>query len=282
MKKLIALVFLAAGAALASAPVSAPPALHFQQGNVPLLGGRATLNTANNLQFLGADEARKVIVDLWGNPPESAADVAGIIVPVGTDLLSERGWGVVVTEDQDGHVSDSDAAKLNYTQLMRDMQAATREHNAEREAAGYGAVDLIGWADEPRYDAKAHKMYWAKELAFADSQNPVHSLNYAVRVLGRDNVMELNAVGDMSQLPQIKQGMQAVLQQVSFNPGYRYQDYKAGTDKLATYGIAGLLGVTAAKKVGLLALAMVFLKKAGVLVLAGFAALGRLFKRRAA
>lgn len=100
-----------------------------------------------------------------------------------------------------------------------------------------------------------------------------------MRVLGRDNVMELNAVAGMSQLPQIKQDMQAVLQQVSFNPGHRYEDFNGSTDKLATYGVAGLLGVVAAKKVGLLALAMVFLKKGFVLILAAFGALGRFFRR---
>ena len=69
---------------------------------------------------------------------------------------------------------------------------------------------------------------------------------------------------------------------MSFNPGHRYEDFNSGTDKLATYGVAGLLGVVAAKKLGLLAMRLLFFKKAGVLLLAALAGLGRMFKRRAA
>lgn len=282
MNKVLALLFLTAGMALATAP--APNSLHYQTGQIPILGGKATLNTGTNLRYLNAEDAKNVIVNLWGNPPEVASDVLGMIVPAQIGVESQGGWGVVITEATDGHVKDQDAAGMNYTQVMRDMQAASGERNAEREKAGYGTVDLIGWADTPYYDQATHKMYWAKELAFHDKGVPEgeHTLNYAVRVLGRDNVMELNAVAGMSQLPQIKQAMQAVLQQVSFNPTYRYEDFNASSDKVASYGIAGLLGVVAAKKLGLLALGAVFLKKAGVLLLAAFGALSRLFKRREA
>lgn len=262
---------------VAAAAPSTPP-LHYQTGKISLLGGKATLDTGRTLRFLNATDARRVLVDSWGNPPEAASDVAGMIVPVTLDPEAETGWAVVITESQDGHVSDEDASHINYDSLMRDMQAAAHEGNAEREQAGYGTVDVIGWADRPSYDAATHKMYWAKELAFNDS--PEHTLNYAVRLLGRDNVLELNAVAGMTQLPQIRQDMAAVLQQVSFNAGYRYEDYDASTDRLATYGIAGLLGVTAAKKAGLLAMLFLFLKKGWVLALAALGGLGRIFTRK--
>lgn len=283
MKNLVALTLLAVlptGMAQATAP--ALPTLNYRTGTVRLLDDQATLVTGPTLRYLDAADARRVIVDLWGNPPEAAEDVTGMIVPVGADLTADQGWGVVVTRDEDGHVSDSDAAGMNYDQIMRDMQAATREHNAEREKAGFDSADLVGWADPPRYDAATHKMYWAKELNFHRQGEPdgEHTLNYAVRVLGRDNVMELNAVGGMNQLPQIRQGMQSVLTQVSFDPGHRYEDFNANTDKLATYGIAGLLGVAAAKKIGLLAGGLLLLKKGGVLLLGAFGALARLFRRR--
>ena len=63
--------------------------------------------------------------------------------------------------------------------------------NEEREKQGFERVTLIGWAEPPSYDAAAHKLYWAKELAFAD--NPDHTLNYNIRVLGRRGVLVLNA-----------------------------------------------------------------------------------------
>ena len=103
-----------------------------------------------------------------------------------------------------------------------------------------------------------------------------------LRVLGRDNVLELNAVAGMTQLPQIKRDMAAVLSQVTFNPGSRYEDFNGSTDKVATYGIAGLVGVVAAKKLGLLALLPLLLKKGWIVLVAAFAALRRLFGGRRA
>lgn len=269
---------LTASSALATTP--APLQLKYQTGTIPLLNGKATLNTGTSLRYLNADGARQVIVDGWGNPADAASDVLGMIVPAGTDPMTQAGWGVVITESKDGHVSDSDAAKINYDQLMKDMQSGTRDENTEREKAGYPTIDLIGWADQPRYDAATHKMYWAKELSF--DHDPAHTLNYAVRILGRDNVLELNAVAGMTQLPQIKRDMAAVLSQVTFNPGSRYEDFNGSTDKVATYGIAGLVGVVAAKKLGLLALLPLLLKKGWIVLVAGFAALSRLFRGRRA
>lgn len=169
MKIPILLTLLASTSALATAP-AAPP-LHYQTGQISILGGQATLNTSTNLRYLDAADAKRVIVDLWGNPPEVAEDVQGMILPM-TDLLAKNGWGVVITESKDGHVKDNDAAHMNYTQIMKDLQAGSAERNAERQKAGYPAVDLVGWADTPSYDAATHKMYWAKELAFHEVGQP--------------------------------------------------------------------------------------------------------------
>jgi uncharacterized membrane-anchored protein len=106
-------------------------------------------------------------------------------------------------------------------------------------------VTLVGWAEPPHYDARAHKLYWAKELAFGADE---HTLNYSIRVLGRRGVLVLNAVAGMDKLPAIRQETQTVLAAVDFNDGHRYADYLPGTDKAATYGITGLIiGATAAK-----------------------------------
>lgn len=281
MNKVLTLT-LTAALGLAGATAPAPTTLHYQTGQIPLLGGQATLNTSTNLRYLNAEEARSVIVNDWGNPPDAVSDVQGMIVPVGQEPTQQDSWAVVVTESRDGHVKDNDAAKINYDKLLNDLRQGEDEENKQREAAGYPTAHLSGWADTPSYDSATHKMYWAKDLEFKYPQQNVthHTLNYAVRVLGRDNVLELNAVAGLEQLPQVKQGMQSVLQQVSFNPGHRYEDFNSGTDKVAEYGIAGLVGVVAAKKLGLLAGALLLLKKGGVVLLAAFGGLAKMFRRR--
>lgn len=267
---------------LAGATTASAPALTYRTGDLTILDGRATVRTGPGLRYLDAGGARAVLVDLWGNPPEAASDVLGMIVPAGVAPDADDSWGVVVTQSEDGHVGDDDARGIDYAELLRNMQRETRDANAEREAAGYGTAELVGWADPPRYDGASHKLYWAKELAFrqkGEREAGEHTLNYAVRVLGRDRVLELNAVAGMSQLGQVKTDMGDVLRRVSFNPGSRYEDFQPGTDRAAGYGVAALIGGVAAKKVGLLGLAAVALKKAWVLVLAAFGGLGRLLRR---
>ncbi len=65
----------------------------------------------------------------------------------------------------DGYVANSDVTRTNDDRVMHDLQHDTAA-NADREQAGDGTVDLIGWVGAPHYEADIHKMYWAKELAF--------------------------------------------------------------------------------------------------------------------
>lgn len=231
MKKVALLLPCVLGLAAAKTAPAAP--LNYQTSPVTLLGGKVGVQASPSLRYLDAAESRRVIVDLWGNPPGQAEDVLGMLVPGGTEPDTRDGWAIVLTENKDGHVSDSDAASTDYSKLLRDMQSGVEDGNAERTKAGYDKVKLIGWAEPPSYDAASHKMIWAKELAFGTAGAGDHTLNYAVRVLGRDDVLELNAVGAVSQLQQIKQGMTAVLPLVTFAPGSRYTDYATPTTRRA-------------------------------------------------
>jgi uncharacterized membrane-anchored protein len=261
-----------------SDPATILQSLQFKTGQIPLESGQVLLETGTTLRYLGPADARKVIVELWGNPASQADDVLGMIFPAAAGPADDGSWGMVITRNTDGHVSDSDAAGTDYTQVMRDMQQGVKDGNDERKQAGYESLALVGWADPPRYDAGTHKMYWAKELAFEGSEE--HTLNYAVRILGRDSVLQLNAVSGLKQLPQVRTDMQAVLGQVSYAPGQRYEDYKAGSDKLASYGVAALVGGVAAKKLGLVAGGLILFKKGWILILAAFGGLSRLLGRR--
>ena len=169
-----------------------------------------------------------------------------MLFPAGASPVSDNGWGVVITYEEDGYVSDKDADSINYDSLIKEMKEGTAESNKEREKQGYQTVDLVGWAAKPYYDKDAHKLYWAKELAFGG--NAEHTLNYNIRVLGRRGVLVLNAVAGMDQLASVEKDMRNVLAFTDFNPGYRYADFDSKTDKTATYGIAALVaGGLAAK-----------------------------------
>jgi uncharacterized membrane-anchored protein len=256
--------------------------LHYQSGTIQVSEAGATLKLVPEYRYLGAQDAQKVLEQLWGNPPDS--DVLGLILPQGEATLSdEKSWAVVVTYSSDGFVSDEEAAKTDYDKMLEEMQEGTRDANAERKKEGYDAVELVGWATKPHYDQANNKLYWAKELAF--DGNAEHTLNYDIRALGRNGYLSLNAISDMSQLPRVEEGMQRVLGMTEFDPGHRYADFDKSTDKVAAYGIAALVAGGLAAKAGLFAKLFALLLAAKKLLIVGVAAIGgviaKLFKRKA-
>lgn len=255
--------------------------LKFQDGQVALPGAKATLNLPASFRFLDAADAERVLSDFWGNPPGS--DAIGMLVPSQIPLTDvDRSWAIVLQYDDDGYVSDEDAQEIDYTSLLKDMQDDTKSSNDARRQQGFGTVELVGWAEPPRYDAAAHKLHWAKELAFEGEDQ--HTLNYDVRVLGRHGVLIMRAVAGIGQLPDIKPGMSEAITAVDFNQGARYADFDASSDRVAEYGLAALVAGGIAAKTGLLtklfALLLAAKKLLVFVVIAIGAGIAKLFGRK--
>ena len=250
--------------------------LVFQQGEIKLKDGLATLKVPANFRYLDPDQTDTVLVKLWGNPPRQEKTL-GMLFPAEIGAADPESWGVVITYDEDGYVKDDEAASINYDDLLKEMKEGTREENQERTRQGYEAMELIGWAAPPRYDRAAHKLYWAKELSFGGDSE--HTLNYDIRALGRSGVLSLNAVAAMGQLQAIEKDMREVLAFVEFNEGRRYGDYVAGVDKVAAYGIGALIAGKLAAKAGLFKLLLVFAAKFWKLLALAAVAVGAFVKK---
>lgn len=222
--------------------------LRYQTGTIAIGDGLATLALPESLRFLDPADTEKLLTQGWGNP--EGGGTLGMILPSETSPFSQEGWGVIVTYDEEGYVSDEDADGIDYDALLEEMKASTEAENEERAEQGYARFELVGWAERPRYDKEAKKLYWAKELEFEGA--PGNTLNYNVRVLGRRGVLVLNAVATMDQLELVKGAIPAVIEAASFDPGHRYADYQPGTDKVAAYGLAALVAGGIAAKSGML------------------------------
>ncbi len=133
-------------------------------------------------------------------------------------------------------------------EMLNDIRLGTDDVNKERAAHGIPQLSVLCWAEEPKYDAAAHQLVWA--------------------VLAQDK------------------GGAEETKVVNYNTGKRYQDFVEGTDNVAEYGLAALVGGVAAKKLGLLALIVLVFAKAWkiVLVVAAVAAFKfrKVFKRKGA
>lgn len=232
--------------------------LEYKTGEITLGQDLATLSVPSGFRFLSPDDAQMVLVNLWGNP--EGEKPLGMIFPADVSPLSDDSWGVIITYSDDGYVKDSDADKIDYAELLEEMQDSTRSYNKERKKAGYPEIELVGWATPPRYDKTTRKMYWAKELKFSDSEE--NTLNYGIRVLGRRGVLVLNAVASMKDLALIEKHTPDIVGMVQFKEGNRYADFDGKTDKVAAYGLAALVAGGVATKAG-------FFKMIWLAILAG-------------
>lgn len=245
--------------------------LTWRTGDVLLGNGMAKLKLPSEFRYLDPPQAKRVLEDVWGNPPDDLT--WGMVFPAEKGPFDPDGWGVVLRYEADGHVADDDASEIDYDEMLADMQKGAREESEERSKAGFGTLEIVGWAERPHYDPAHHRLFWAKEIDFG--QGPSHTLNYDVRVLGRKGVLSMNAVADVTLLEEVRQGMATLLEAAEFGKGNRYEDFDSGTDKLAAYGIGGLIAGKLALKAGLfkgLVALLVAGKKLVIVALVGIAA----------
>lgn len=259
----------------ATAEEAAAPVLDFdyRTGDVELPNKVATLHLGDSYRYMSPADANRLL-EAWGNLPDDR--LQGAVVPAGVDFGEEGAWVVFLTYVEEGHVDDSDAAEIDYDDLLKSMQEGEKQANEQRKAAGYPALRLVGWAEQPHYDAAAKKLYWAKEIS---AEGGGSSLNYDVRVLGREGVLSMEAVAPMELLPQVREEMKPMLALAEFNQGYRYADFNAKTDRMAEYGLGALIAGAAAAKLGLFAKIGAFLLAFKKFIFIGLVALGGLIAK---
>ncbi len=220
--------------------------LTWQIGEVDLGDGLATLSVTPPHRFLGPQDAMGVL-QAWGNPVHEPP--LGMLFADGKGPFDENSIGVVFQYEEDGHVDDSDADDIDYDDLLKGMRDDTKQENEERRAMGLATVEIVGWAEPPRYDSSARQLLWAKELRFSGEEST--TLNYDVRALGRKGVLSMNAVASGSQLAEVKSAMVGIGSGVAFNAGNAYADFDPELDEMAAYGIGALVAGKLAAKAGL-------------------------------
>ena len=244
------------------------PEFKYSTGDVVLPNKVATLHLGEKYHYLAPEEANKLL-QIWGNPPDEVTQ--GAILPADVNPLGEGGWAVFLTYTDDGHIDDSDANEIDYDDLLKDMKEGVEDSNEARKQAGYQEMHLIKWAEPPRYDAAGKRLYWAKEIASADN---FHSLNYDVRVLGREGVLSMEAVAPMDLIEQVRSDMRPMLEVAEFNEGYRYAEFNAKTDRMAEYGLGALIAGGVAAKLGLFGKLFAILLAAKKAIILGLIAIG--------
>jgi uncharacterized membrane-anchored protein len=109
----------------------------------------------------------------------------------------------------------------------------------------------VGWERPPFYDAQTNNLTWAVRLRGSRGE----SVNYSVRILGREGYMSADLVLRPDELAASIPAFEKLLAGYTYTQGHRYAEYRKG-DKLAAYGLTALVAGGAgavAMKTGLLA-----------------------------
>lgn len=231
--------------------------MNYQKGKIEFTGGMASINVPDGFRFLGPTQAKYVIEEVWGNPP-SGESYLGMLLPASKDATGAGGYAFIIQFEEMGFVKDSDADKINYDDLLKDMQESSTKENIERAKMGIFTMDLVGWAAKPYYDKERKVLHWAKEYKVSGEED--NTLNYDIRVLGRKGVLVLQAVAGMDQLDSVNAHINDVLGMVSFNDGHRYADFDSNTDEVAAWTVGGLVAGKVLAKVGFFGVILKFLK----------------------
>ncbi len=237
------------------------------------LAGQATLHLADGKVFIPQPHAARLLRAM-GNPG-TYSDLEGVVMPKG-----EEDWMAIVKFEKSGYVKDDDAKNWNAADLLKSYREGTENANKEREKMGVSGLEIVGWAEEPRYTAGNHQLVWAmstKEKG-APADQP-QGVNYNTYALGREGYVSLNLVTGLKDLAKDKVQAQGMLSALEFNSGKRYEDFNASTDHVAEYGLAALVLGAGAKKLGLLAVLGAFFAKFAKLILIGALGLGGAFMK---
>jgi len=243
-----------------------------------ILGDNQKINLGNDLAelklspefgFLDAADTKKYLFRPTGNE-------IGLVVPADETQY----WELYFEYIDSGHIKDDEKADIDAKALLQSYIDGTKEMNKELEPEDQLFVD--GWDVPPFYDNAQHSLSWSLLAHDYDNEKII---NYNMRILTREGYISAILVSDPEHLAADRKIMtEQILPNLSIKEGKRYADFNEKTDKLAEYGLKGLIlggaGLAIAKKAGLIGLLIVALKKFWFLIIAGIVALFGLIRKK--
>ena len=205
--------------------------------------------------------------------PSSGAEV-GLLIPT----VEGQSWFLIYEYHRVGYIKDDDKDRIDADAILASIRENTEKSNEERKKAGGRAIHVVGWQEPPHYDAATHNLVWS---ILGRTDDGHETVNYDVRVLGREGYMSVTLVEDPSKLEAAKPALAAALGSLSFKKGKSYAEWVPG-DKVAEYGLAGLVAAgagAAAVKLGFFGALAKLLAKMGKLVVVVIAGLGAAIAR---
>lgn len=252
---------------------SVTKAMKYQKGIIVLPANIVKLNVPEGFKYLGVEQSKYVVEELWGNPPQE--NLQGMLFPENSDPFSDSSYAYIVTYSPIGYVKDNDAKDINYDDLLKEMKSDDIAENKTRKEMGLATLYTVGWAAKPFYDENKKVLHWALDLSSDEAEE--HTLNYKVISLGRKGMLTMNAIGSINQLDMIRADVDKVLTMAEYTEGNKYSDFDSNVDDVAAWTVGGLVAGKMLMKVGF------FAKFWKLILLGGVAVIGvitRFFKKK--
>lgn len=155
----------------------------------------AVLNFDTGHKFLNP-EATTNFLKISGNLPAE-----GNYTVVDKDLS----WWPLFSYEATGHVNDTE--ELDSELILRDLKNNNVNSNTERKKAGIPELTLEGWTVVPHYDSVTHNLEWGTRL----TSEGTGTVNYTVRLLGREGLVSAMLVSDPVQFDKDLTAFRSVL-----------------------------------------------------------------------
>ena len=241
------------------------------------LGDQATLHLPSDMIYVPEREGG-ALMEYWGNAV--GGSFRGLVFPKDDNA----NWTISIDHIADGYVKDEDAKTWNADELLQSLKDGTEEQNKVRAEKGVEPLKIVGWVEKPQYLADSHQLYWSiKAVHENDAPDAEATINYNTYALGRDGYFEVDLMTSDKTIATDKAAARQAVSAIDYKQGKAYADYQPGSDRVAEYGLAALVAGIAAKKLGLLAVAGLFLAKFAKIIIAGVAVAGgglfKLFRR---
>jgi uncharacterized membrane-anchored protein len=241
------------------------------------LADRATMWLPANRVYLDGEQARKLLGagKNWDNATQ------GVVLPA----TSRPDWMAYVSLVDDGYIGDQDAKAMDPEAVLGTYKAKVAAENPARAPQGLSPLEVTGWMEAPRYDAK-HRLSSCLGATALGSKNPDDRIvNCSAFALGDQGALKIVVAGQETNYQRFRGESGALIDTIVYDKGKGYDDADLATVKTAPYGLIALMTgdtnfkkltvaqpAAPAQKLGLIALLIVYALKFGKVLLFGVAA----------
>ena len=237
------------------------------------LGNMATIDLDPDFIFLDGENTQQMATD-YGDY------VSGLEIGSIFPMDESQTWAVFFDYEEIGHIEDAEKEKIDAKALLKSYKEGAKEDNKDREPGERFYV--TGWDIEPHYDEETHRLTWSLLL---EDENDLTFLNYNTLLLTREGNISVVLVTDPENREADKELLNdQILSKLEVTEGNRYEDFDKSTDTVSENGLNSLIlgdaGLGVAQKVGLFAVILLFLRKFGVIIIAGLAGLWAFLRKK--